>query len=133
MVETYINNKSNCIMTFFAPQYRIPELKNIHIQGADSFFVPESIFHLNNLDTFILNFHKICKNSFYQDDYVFYVYFVLNNYKIQSLSHLLNGIIFYPVHDIEELHKNPKVYQREKNTITFIKTNIEKIKTILQL
>jgi hypothetical protein len=117
--EMILGQKSPTVYTHFRDETH--RLKNIrHIQGADSYILPPFFFKKTTTEiytTFLDKCLQECPDAFYQDDYVISYYIAkVCGIDIKGVSRPMS---YQLVHLIDELHQNPLVHEREKNTINY--------------
>lgn len=111
---------SPTVYTHFADEKcRLKDIR--HIQGADTYLLPPFFFKkttANMYMSFLDKCLKECPDSFYQDDYVI-SYYIAKICKIDIKG--VNRSLAYQllIHLNDELHQNPLVYEREKNTLAY--------------
>jgi hypothetical protein len=72
----------------------------------------------------LLNIFKECPHSFYQDDFLIYVYIsIILKLKIEQVKDPKRYNI---VHFIDQMHRHAKIHKREFNTIKYLKDKIKK-------
>jgi hypothetical protein len=126
-----------CGLTHFSEDYRLqyqlsgvdsPVERVLHIQGVDTYLIPQSILksHYTNrmglhFEVFIRavnSFHQICPESFYQDDYI--VSYLLHRAGIRMYSVWNNDNMASHVEGVSksnsQMHMNPNVFKREEIT-----------------
>lgn len=111
--------KSPTVYTHFRDEtHRLKDIR--HIQGADSYILPPFFFKKTTTEIYTAFLDKCfqeCPDAFYQDDYVISYYIA----KVCGID--IKGVIrpmsYQLVHLIDELHQNPLVHEREKNTINY--------------
>lgn len=120
-----ITENRNTIYTHFETKER---LKNInHIQGADTYLLIPEFFNTTTFDKYKQYLDEVikeCEDCLYQDDYVISYYI----YKYCNLSiHKVKNIGAYfqaNCSKICQLHLDPKVHEREKNTISYFQKKL---------
>ena len=123
--EMIISQTQPTVYTHYTDNpYRLKDIR--HIQGADTYILPPFFFKKAGMYTsFLDKCLQECPDSFYQDDYVI-SYYISKICKIDIKS-VKKPMMFQLVHLIDELHKNPLVHEREKNTIQYLSNlNIQK-------
>ena len=117
------NGKS--IYTHFDTKQRLKDIN--HLQGADTYLLIPDFFKTTLFDTYRQYLDEVikeCEDCLYQDDYVISYYI----YKYCNLS--INTVktigAYFPAHssNICQLHHDPKVNQREKNTISYFQKKL---------
>jgi len=111
---------SKIIYTHFMDnKERLPGIR--HLQGADTYLLPPLFFkHTTVIDylEFLDKSMKECPDIFYQDDYMISYYAsIICKFLIQGVK---KPCMYNNVHYIEELHQNPLVHEREKNTVNYL-------------
>lgn len=117
--EMIPRQKSPTVYTHFRDEtHRLKDIR--HIQGADSYILPPFFFKKTTTEIYTAFLDKCfqeCPDAFYQDDYVISYYIA----KVCGID--IKGVTRYMayqlVHLIDELHQNPLVHEREKNTINY--------------
>ncbi len=138
----------NIGLTLFAETYRISissSNSNVemlpHIQGVDTYMVnhhflssiinsKHRIWSAHNFFKVVDFIHQQCPSSFYQDDYVASVLFHLGGIRFMSvwenyrkLVHHIDGVSTSEF----QMHMDPKVFQREQETIRCLPMCISKL------
>jgi hypothetical protein len=111
----------NRVYTFFQNQERIPGMT--HLQGSDTYVLPPSFFEkvsLNDYQHFLKTCFSECPDSFYQDDYLISYY--LNKIVNLSINTVKNSLGYTINLNIDELHLDKNVRNRENNTISYLTT-----------
>jgi hypothetical protein len=93
-----------------------------HLQGADTYVLTPDFFKFTTFEKYKTYLDEIlseCKDCLYQDDYVicYYIYKYCNIcIKTVKIKNVYNDS---RTSRIDQLHLNPKVNEREKNTISY--------------
>ena len=123
IVKSYIDSLSdnkNHIYTHYVTNNRI---KNInHMQGADTYLLTPEFFKNTTFEKYKAYLDEIlaeCEDCLYQYDYVicYYIYKYCNM-TIKTVNNNCNYNHGQSA-NIQQLHLDPKVYEREKNTVTY--------------
>ena len=118
--EMIPGQKSPTVYTHFSDEtHRLKDIR--HIQGADSYILPPFFFKKTTIEIYTAFLDKCfqeCPDTFYQDDYVisYYIAKVCGGIDIKGVT---RPMAYQLVHLIDELHQNPLVHEREKNTINY--------------
>lgn len=120
------NNKKNIYTHFKAvDRLNILNKKIMHLQGADTYLLnPEFLKNTSseNYLSYLLNIFKECPDAFYQDDYLISVYIsIILKLKIEQVKDPKSYNI---IHFIDQMHRHPKIHEREFNTIKYLKDKI---------
>lgn len=120
MTEPELFISSNIIYTHFSDnKERLPGIR--HLQGADTYLLPPLFFKQTTVVDYIEFLDKSmtqCPDIFYQDDYMISYYAsIICKFLIQGVK---KPYMYTNVHYIEELHQNPLVHEREKNTVNYL-------------
>jgi hypothetical protein len=117
--ESLETNKDYIYTHFFEQNKRLKYIN--HLQGADSYLLTPKFFEKTSYDKYIAFLNDIiwnCHDALYQDDYVisFYLYtYCEMQIKTVSTRHRYKSGI-----QIEQLHRDPNVHRREKNTKDYL-------------
>jgi ACT domain-containing protein len=120
--EMLCENK-NIVYTHFRTDK--PRLNNIkhHLQGADTYLLPQLFFEKTKLEDYI-NYLNLsitnCPSTFFQDDYV--ISFYLYKYANIDVKPVKNNKSYNEsvcLRNIEQLHLSNKLNERENSTIKY--------------
>ena len=123
IVKSYtdsLSDNKNYIYTHYVTNNRIKHIN--HMQGADTYLLTPDFFKNTTFDKYKAYLDEIlaeCEDCLYQDDYVisYYIYKYCNM-TIKTVN--TNGSYNHAQSaNIQQLHLDPKVHEREQNTVTY--------------
>jgi hypothetical protein len=127
-IKSYRNSlerdNEDVVYTQFKPQQRLPDIN--HVQGADTYVLPAKFFKLMTYQKYLDYIQSViaeCPDALYQDDYVITYAIHELGFKIRST---FKRVSYNMAIKHGQMHQDPRVTERERNTVEFFKNKILK-------
>lgn len=126
-----LQEKPESLHTYYATHDRflIPGTPIPHLQGADSYLIPPAFFKkcsAPEIARYLKYCLNLCPEAFFQDDYLNAMLFHLKGMALNQLP----ALQLQTVQFIDQLHKNPKLDERENRTLDFLRKEYERLKAL---